>query len=180
MKKIVLVLGLLILWSGLIRPSEVPVIKNHIFNWTGAKLRVRCTKMVALKNLLVEQFELRSSGSNTINIFPNTCGYIEITDSFFCDEKIPNSTVLTDSQKKNENIYHQFRITYSWFNSSNAISLKMQKAHQDDILEKVKINDLPFSEQEQPNQSARFFITLLSAEGAIESTFYFRREEEEA
>ena len=180
-----LLLGLLGACS--VSPSEVRMVKNHIYNWTGTNLRVRCAKIMANNKSVIERFDLPRSGSNTINIFANTSGYVEITDSFFCDEKMPENTVLTDSQIKNENLYQQFRVIYSWHKSSNIITLKMQKAHEDDILEKVVVNDLPLSEQpnsQQINnpsiQNVHFFATLLSTAGALESCFYFRREQDEA
>jgi hypothetical protein len=184
-KKTCLYLGLLAVCS--VCPSEVRMVKNHIYNWTGTKLRVRCSKIMADKQPVIERFELPSSGSNTINIFPDTSGYVEITDSFFCDERMSENTVLTDSQIKNQNIYQQFRIIYSWLKSSNILTLKMQKAHEDDILQKVPVVDLPSAEPSNSQKTdsgsvpnARFFATLLSAEGALESCFYFRREQDEA
>lgn len=185
MKKTFLYLGLVAVCS--ICPSEVRLVKNHIYNWTGTKLRVRCSKIMADKQPVIERFELPSSGSNTINIFPETSGYVEITDSYFCDELMPENTVLTDSQIKNQNIYQQFRIIYSWLKSSNILTLKMQKAHEDDILQKVPVVDLPSAEPSNSQKAdsgsipnVRFFATLLTAKGALESCFYFRQEPDEA
>jgi hypothetical protein len=183
-KETVLFIGLLGVCT--ICPSEVCMVKNHIYNWTGTKLRVRSSKIMADKQPVIEWFELPSSGSKTITTFPDTSGYVEITDSFFCDERMPENTILTDSQKKNQNIYQQFRIIYSWLKSTNTLTLKIQKAHEDDIVEKVAVVDLPSPElpngkqiDNHPIQNAPFFATLLSAEGGLESCFYFRREQDE-
>lgn len=164
------------IWATVVQSSEVTFVKNHIYNWTSTRLRMRCTQM-AHNNRIADTYALPRLDSNTITIFPNTMGHIEFTVDFFDDEEEETTIMLSDAEKQVAGLVGKFRIVYSWLHSEK-ISFKMKRPFEDDICEEVIVADLPTQEKDNQNR-ARFLATVLSGEGARESSFYFSRNSED-